>query len=228
VYFAPISGSGSSAANGELTLGGTDSSKYSGSIVYTPTLTSGDASYYWGISVPAITYGSTSLGSGQAIVDTGQSLHFRSCSASTHDVFAGTTLIYIPDTAYSKFLSASGGRTDSNTGLASWTTAPTGTFSFTIASTKFTLTPSQYLFPTAQYRQVLLNSPSSRCLTARTVSGACPRASTTRTSRVAARAASTSSSARSSSRTTTLCSTRPTGAWASRRARNRARGSVDV
>jgi cathepsin D len=42
VYFAPESGSDSDDTNGELTLGGTDSSKYSGSITYTPTLTSGD------------------------------------------------------------------------------------------------------------------------------------------------------------------------------------------
>jgi hypothetical protein len=79
-------------------------------------------------------------------------VHHSTHAACAHYVFTGTTLVYIPDTAYSKFLSASGGKTDSNTGLASWTTAPTGTFSFTIASTKFTLTPSQYLFPTAQYR----------------------------------------------------------------------------
>jgi len=135
VYFAPVPGSGSSAANGELTLGGTDSSKYTGSITYTPTLSaSTTAGAYWGITVSSITYGSTSVSSSsQAIVDT------------------GTTLIYIPSSAYSKFLSASGGKTDSNTGLASWTTAPTGTVTFNIGGAALTLTPSQYLFPTAQY-----------------------------------------------------------------------------
>jgi hypothetical protein len=70
VYFAPPSGA-TDTNNGELTLGGTDSSKYSGSITYTPKLTSGTFSYYWGIAVSSITYGSTSLGSGSAIVDTG-------------------------------------------------------------------------------------------------------------------------------------------------------------
>jgi hypothetical protein len=74
VYFAPISGSGSSAANGELTLGGTDSSKYSGSITYTPTLSSAsnEAGYYWGITVTSLSYAGTSVsGSSAAIVDTG-------------------------------------------------------------------------------------------------------------------------------------------------------------
>lgn len=63
----------------------------------------------------------------------------------------GTTLIYIPTSAYNKFLSASGGKTDSSTGLAKFTTKPTGTFSFTIGGTVLTLTPAQYLVPTAQY-----------------------------------------------------------------------------
>jgi len=133
VSFAPESGSDDDDANGELTLGGTDSSKYTGSITYTAKSTSSSVGPYWGVAVSAITYGTTSLGSGSGIVDT------------------GTTLIYIPTSAYTKFLSASGGKTDSTTGLAKFTTKPTGTFSFTIGGTKFALTPAQYLVPTAQY-----------------------------------------------------------------------------
>jgi hypothetical protein len=87
---------------------------------------------YWGIKVSAITYSGSSLGSGSAIVDT------------------GTTLIYIPTSAYNKFLSAAGGKTDSNTGLAKFTKKPTGTFAFTIGGTSFTLSPAQYLVPAAQ------------------------------------------------------------------------------
>ena len=49
--FRPEPGSDTSDANGELTLGGTDSSKYSGSITYFPKLTSGEAAPYWGIDV---------------------------------------------------------------------------------------------------------------------------------------------------------------------------------
>ncbi|KAF7981762.1 hypothetical protein HWV62_31825 [Athelia sp. TMB] len=133
VSFAPESGSDDDDANGELTLGGTDASKYTGSITYAAKSTSSSVGPYWGVSVSAITYGSTSLGSGSGIVDT------------------GTTLIYIPSSAYSKFLSASGGKTDSSTGLAKFTTKPTGTFSFTIGGTTFPLTPAQYLIPSAQY-----------------------------------------------------------------------------
>ncbi|KAF7968489.1 hypothetical protein HWV62_30483 [Athelia sp. TMB] len=133
VSFAPESGSDDDDANGELTLGGTDASKYTGSITYAAKSTSSSVGPYWGVSVSAITYGSTSLGSGSGIVDT------------------GTTLIYIPSSAYSKFLSASGGKTDSSTGLAKFTTKPTGTFSFTIGGTVLSLTPAQYLIPSAQY-----------------------------------------------------------------------------
>ncbi|KAM3418792.1 hypothetical protein BST61_g4762 [Cercospora zeina] len=134
VYFHPESGSDTDDTNGELTLGGTDSSKYSGSIQYFPTLTSGSAARYWGISISSFTYGSTNLASNaQGIVDT------------------GTTLIYIPTTAYNKFLSAAGGKTDSSSGLASFTTKPTGNFGITFGSTTYNLTPAQYLVPTSQY-----------------------------------------------------------------------------
>lgn len=43
VYFAPISGSSTTANNGELTLGGVDSSKYTGSLTYTPLTSSSPA-----------------------------------------------------------------------------------------------------------------------------------------------------------------------------------------
>ncbi|KAI1026557.1 hypothetical protein LB503_013348 [Fusarium chuoi] len=140
VSFKPESGSDDSDANGELTLGGVDSSKYTGSLTYFPTLTSGQAAAYWGISVSGFTYGSTSLGSGSGIVDT------------------GTTLIYIPTSAYNKFLSAAGGSTDSSTGLAAFTKKPTANFGIKFGSTTYTLTPAQYLIPTAQYSNFGLTS----------------------------------------------------------------------
>jgi len=140
VYFAPPSGS-TPTNNGELTLGGTDSSKYTGSITYTPTLKSGSFAPYWGIGVSSITFGSTSLGSSlSAIVDT------------------GTTLIYVPSSVVSKFASASGGTVDQTQGLIRYSTAPTSTLSFTIGGRAFTLTPSQYLIPTAQATALGLSS----------------------------------------------------------------------
>jgi hypothetical protein len=141
VSFRPESGSDTDDTNGELTLGGTDSSKYSGTLTYFSKLTSGDASYYWGISIAEFTYGSTKLSSrASGIVDT------------------GTTLIYIPTSAYNNFLSAAGGETDESSGLAAFTTEPTSDFGITFGSTTYTLTPSQYLVPTDQYSYYGLTS----------------------------------------------------------------------
>jgi len=134
VSFAPESGSDEDDTNGELTLGGTDSTKFTGAITFTPKTTAELYSDYWGITVTEISFNGKSIGaSASAIVDT------------------GTTLIFIPTAAYNSFLSASGGTTDDETGLASWTTLPTANFAFTIGGVSFTLTPSQFTIPTAQY-----------------------------------------------------------------------------
>jgi hypothetical protein len=141
VSFRKEPGSATNNTNGELTLGGTDSSKYSGSITYFPKLKSGDASLFWGIAIASFTYGWTTLGSSASgIVD------------------SGTTLIYIPTSAYNKFLSASGGKTDILSGLAEFTIKPTSNFGIKFGSTTYTLTPSQYLVPTAQYSYYGLSS----------------------------------------------------------------------
>ncbi|KAL6818037.1 putative aspartic protease [Trichoderma sp. SZMC 28013] len=134
VSFLPESGSDSDDTNGELTLGGTDSSKYTGSLTYFSTLKSGSAAPYWGISIASFTYGSTTL-----------------ASSATGIVDTGTTLIYIPTKAYNAFLSAAGGKTDSSSGLAVFSKAPTSNFAIKFGSTTYTLTPSQYLVPTSQY-----------------------------------------------------------------------------
>ncbi|TGO20589.1 hypothetical protein BPAE_0283g00010 [Botrytis paeoniae] len=141
VYFKPESGSDDDDTNGELTLGGVDTTKYTGTLTYFPKATSGDASYYWGINIAGFTYGTTSLAtSASGIVDT------------------GTTLIYIPTAAYNKFLTAAGGKTDSSSGLAVFTTKPTANFSIKFGTTTYTLTPAQYLVPTAQYSVYGLSS----------------------------------------------------------------------
>lgn len=134
VYFRPNSESDTDNNNGELTLGGVDASKYLGTLTYFPRLQSGAAASYWGISVASIDYGSTSL-----------------ATAATGIVDTGTTLLYIPSSAYTRFLSASGGTTDAGSGLASFTTRPTANFTITFGSTTYALTPAQYLVPTAQY-----------------------------------------------------------------------------
>nr|GAT59498.1 aspartic protease [Mycena chlorophos] len=130
VSFAPLTGSEEEASNGVLTLGGVDDSLYSGDISYTTR--TGD---YWGVSVTKFEFGSTTLSSSsaQGIVDT------------------GTTLIYIPTSAYNKFLSASGGKLDNDSGLVKFTKKPTSNFSFSVGGTTYTLTPSQYLIAEDQY-----------------------------------------------------------------------------
>ncbi|KIK03670.1 hypothetical protein K443DRAFT_94720 [Laccaria amethystina LaAM-08-1] len=89
-----------SVVNGELTWGGTDSSKFTGSINYTPLTTTYPAREYWGIN-QSIRYGTstTILSSTAGIVDT------------------GTTLILIATNALTKYKSATGAVNDNATGL---------------------------------------------------------------------------------------------------------------
>lgn len=138
VYFAPLSGSESSASNGELTLGGVDSTKYTGSITYISQLTSGLASKYWGLQVTGLKVGSTSvsMSAADAIVDT------------------GTTLIYLPPAAYKGIIKATGGTADE--GIISFTKMPTATITIELGGNSFALTPSQYLVPTAEYGKLKL------------------------------------------------------------------------
>lgn len=134
VSFKPETDDDTADANGELTLGGINTDKYTGTLTYFPRLTSGTASAYWGISIASFTYGTKTL-----------------ASSATGIVDTGTTLIYIPTAAYNAFLTAAGGKTDSSSGLAIFTTKPTANFGITFGSTTYSLTPAQYLVPTAQY-----------------------------------------------------------------------------
>ncbi|KAF7321184.1 Aspartic protease [Mycena chlorophos] len=93
VYFAPESGSDVDDPNGELALGGVDSSKYTGTLTYVSVTKTSPYNEYWGITVSSTTYNGKSIGSSaNAIVDT------------------GTTFIYIPTATYNTFASDSGGQ----------------------------------------------------------------------------------------------------------------------
>ncbi|OAA37603.1 Peptidase aspartic [Beauveria brongniartii RCEF 3172] len=141
VYFHPETGSDNNDVNGEITFGAVDSTKFSGQVAYVPTLTSGPSAPFWGVSA-SFQYGSTNLGSTNAgIVDT------------------GTTLIYINTAAFNAFLKASGGTLDQN-GLVSYTQKPTSNFSITFGSTKYDLTPAQYLIPKEQYANLKITDSS--------------------------------------------------------------------
>ncbi|EIN04506.1 aspartic proteinase [Punctularia strigosozonata HHB-11173 SS5] len=130
VYFAPTTVE--ETTNGELTFGGADTSKYTGTLSYVSLTSTSPAKYYWGIN-QSIKYGSTSILSSTAgIVDT------------------GTTLIYIATDAYNKYKSATGATLDSATGLLRITTSQYNSLSnlvFTIGSKTYTLTPNAQIWP---------------------------------------------------------------------------------
>ncbi|TFY69680.1 hypothetical protein EVJ58_g276 [Rhodofomes roseus] len=130
VSFAPATSE--SDANGELTFGGTDSSKYTGSINYVPLTSTSPASEYWGID-QSISYGSKSILSSTAgIVDT------------------GTTLVLIASDAYSKYKSAVGGKEDESTGLlriSSSQYSKLSTLNFNIGGTTYGLTANAQIWP---------------------------------------------------------------------------------
>lgn len=131
IYFAPTTQQ--SVQNGELTYGGTDSTKYTGTISYTPVTSTSPASNYWGIN-QSIRYGSSTniLSTTAGIVDT------------------GTTLILIASDAFSRYMSATGAVPDSNTGLLRITTAQYANLQslyFTTGGVTYTLTANAQLFP---------------------------------------------------------------------------------
>ncbi|KAK0233810.1 aspartic peptidase A1 [Armillaria fumosa] len=131
VYFAPTTQD--EVVNGELSWGGSDSSKITGSIGYAPVTSTYPASVYWGID-ESITYGTstTILSSTAGIVDT------------------GTTLVYIASNAFTKYKSATGATLDSSTGLLRITSAQYAQLSslfFNINGVSYELTPNAQIWP---------------------------------------------------------------------------------
>ncbi|KAF9369564.1 hypothetical protein CPB97_003490 [Podila verticillata] len=137
VYFQPITNGSTQVTNGEVTFGGADSTKYSGSITYVPITTASPANEYWGIDISSITYGTTKVTSTiHGIVDT------------------GTTLILLSSSAISAlYRNIPGAKLDNNSGLY---TIPSSQVSklqkitFTIGGKAFTLSPAQYTVPQNQ------------------------------------------------------------------------------
>ncbi|KZT18689.1 aspartic peptidase A1 [Neolentinus lepideus HHB14362 ss-1] len=132
VYFQPTNQA--NVTNGELTFGGTDSSKYVGEINYTPLTTTSSASNYWGIN-QAISYGSTTILSETAgIVDT------------------GTTLVLIATDAFNAYVNATGATSDSATGLYKITAAQYANLQslyFIINGVSYELVPNAQIWPRA-------------------------------------------------------------------------------
>ncbi|KZV74839.1 aspartic peptidase A1 [Peniophora sp. CONT] len=121
-----------SATNGELTFGGTDSSKFTGDITFTPITSTSPASEFWGID-QTVAYGDdTILPTTAGIVDT------------------GTTLLLLATDAFDAYTAATGATPDSTTGLLSVTPeqfAALKSLFFTIGGTTFEFTPNAQLWP---------------------------------------------------------------------------------
>ncbi|KAF9245851.1 aspartic proteinase [Melanogaster broomeanus] len=130
VFFAPTTTV--TSTNGELTFGGVDSTKYTGTLTYVPVTTTYPASYYWGIN-ESITYGTTTILSSTAgIVDT------------------GTTLILLASDAYSRYRTATGATLDNYTGLLRLTSTQYSalqSLNFHIGSLTYALTPNGQIWP---------------------------------------------------------------------------------
>ncbi|KAJ7444588.1 aspartic peptidase A1 [Mycena galericulata] len=121
--------------NGEITWGGTDSSKFTGAISFTPLTTTSPASEFWGIN-QSIKYGTstTILASTAGIVDT------------------GTTLLLIASNAFSAYTRATGAVLDNTTGLLKLTSAQFAkleSLSFTTNGVTLVFTANAQLWPRA-------------------------------------------------------------------------------
>jgi len=121
--------------NGELTWGGTDSSKFTGSISFTPKTTTSPASEFWGIN-QSVRYGTSTsiLATTAGIVDT------------------GTTLVLLATDGFTRYRSATGAVADATTGLLRLTTAQFANLQslfFTTSAGTFELTANAQIWPRA-------------------------------------------------------------------------------
>ncbi|KAF8961363.1 aspartic protease [Flammula alnicola] len=119
--------------NGEITWGGIDSSKFTGSITFIPLTTTSPASEYWGIN-QSVRYGTSTkiLATTAGIVDT------------------GTTLVLLATDGFNKYQSATGAVLDISTGLLRITSAQFSNLQslfFTAGGTSFELTANAQIWP---------------------------------------------------------------------------------
>jgi len=118
--------------NGELTFGGTDSSKFTGSISFTSITSTSPANEFWGINQSVNYNGKTILSTTAGIVDT------------------GTTLVLLATNAFDAYKSAIGATLDEDTGLLKVSTKnfdKMTNLNFVIGGETFALTPDAQLWP---------------------------------------------------------------------------------
>jgi cathepsin E len=119
--------------NGEITWGGTDSSKMTGAIQFIPLTTTSPANLFWGIN-QSVRYSTstTILSTTAGIVDT------------------GTTLTLLASDAFARYRSATGAVQDNTTGLLRLTTAQFANLKslfFTANGHTFELTANAQIWP---------------------------------------------------------------------------------
>ncbi|KAI9450419.1 aspartic peptidase A1 [Lactarius psammicola] len=129
-----------SAENGELTFGGTDSTKFTGELTFVPRTETSPASDFWGID-QSIHYGifQNILSTTAGIVDT------------------GSTLILIATDAFDRYKSATGAVLDETTGLLRITSIQFDLLQslfFTAGGTSFELTANAQIWPRALNTQI--------------------------------------------------------------------------
>ena len=123
-----------SSSNGELTFGGVDQSKYTGSITYTPITKTSPSKHYWGID-QSVTYGSSNSG-------------IISMTAGIVDT--GTTLVLFASDAYNRYKSITGATVDSKTGLLKISSSQYSKLQslyFNIGGTRFEFTANAQIWP---------------------------------------------------------------------------------
>ena len=141
-----------SSSNGELTFGGVDQSKYTGSITYTPITKTSPSKHYWGID-QSVTYGSSNSG-------------IISMTAGIVDT--GTTLVLFASDAYNRYKSIAGATVDNRTGLLKISSSQYSKLQslyFNIGGTRFEFTSNAQIWP----RQLNGHIGGSQVLTQRRV-----------------------------------------------------------
>ncbi|KAG0703772.1 acid protease [Suillus ampliporus] len=131
IFYEPSSTA--NVANGELTFGGTDSTKYTGSINTVPLTTTSPADNYWGINQ------SVSYGTGNTILNTTAGI-----------VDTGTTLLLLASEAFQAYQSATGATQDSTTGLLTITQQQYNNLQslyFNIGGVTYEFTPNAQIWP---------------------------------------------------------------------------------
>ncbi|KAJ7751197.1 aspartic peptidase domain-containing protein [Mycena maculata] len=130
ISFEPITSEDDN--NGSIAFGGTDSTKFTGSVAFTPVTSTSPAGDYWGINQSISYNGATILTSTAGIVDT------------------GTTLIYIASNAFDLYQTATGATADASTGLLKVTAtqfAALENLNFVIGGVTYALTPNAQIWP---------------------------------------------------------------------------------